>query len=383
MFTWATDYSTCTATFACDNDSSHTEVLTATVTSATTDAKCTVDGETVYTATVTFEGTEYTATQTAAIPATGHNYEAVVTEPTCTERGYTTYTCTECADSYVSDYVDALGHNYELTGFTWSADYSTCTATFTCTEGDDTQTVDATVTSATTDAQCTTDGEIVYTATVTFEGTEYTDTQTEAISATGHSYELTGFTWADDLKSATVTFTCAICGDVQTVDATVKSVNKLGVVTRTATVEFENNTYTDTKTTGKSLLIVQASYKSVYEAIEKANALNADDYTNFENVTAAINAVNWNLNVLHQKTVNAYAEAIETAIANLVEVEITEETVTIDEPVEDTDTNTETDEEPEEPETESELEANPTTGVALVLVPMAVAAMGVVVNKRR
>ena len=38
-----------------------------------------------------------------------HRYEAVVTAPTCTERGYTTYTCA-CGDSYVADYVDALGH---------------------------------------------------------------------------------------------------------------------------------------------------------------------------------------------------------------------------------------------------------------------------------
>ena len=41
-----------------------------------------------------------------------HSYEAVVTEPTCTERGYTTYTCA-CGESYVDDYVDALGHTYE------------------------------------------------------------------------------------------------------------------------------------------------------------------------------------------------------------------------------------------------------------------------------
>lgn len=40
-----------------------------------------------------------------------HSYTAVVTEPTCTEKGYTTYTCS-CGDSYVDNYVDALGHNY-------------------------------------------------------------------------------------------------------------------------------------------------------------------------------------------------------------------------------------------------------------------------------
>ena len=48
-----------------------------------------------------------------AITATGHSHNAVVTAPTCTEQGYTTYTCA-CGDSYVSDYVDAHGHNVIL-----------------------------------------------------------------------------------------------------------------------------------------------------------------------------------------------------------------------------------------------------------------------------
>ena len=42
--------------------------------------------------------------------ALGHDYEAVVTDPTCTEMGYTTYTCTRCGDSYKGDYTDAAGH---------------------------------------------------------------------------------------------------------------------------------------------------------------------------------------------------------------------------------------------------------------------------------
>ena len=45
------------------------------------------------------------------IPALGHDYKSVVTPPTCTEQGYTTYTCTRCDDSYIADYTDALGHS--------------------------------------------------------------------------------------------------------------------------------------------------------------------------------------------------------------------------------------------------------------------------------
>ena len=43
-----------------------------------------------------------------------HNYKAVKTvEPTCTEKGYTTYVCSRCGDSYDSDFVKAQGHNYQ------------------------------------------------------------------------------------------------------------------------------------------------------------------------------------------------------------------------------------------------------------------------------
>jgi len=44
---------------------------------------------------------------------TGHNYETVVTDPTCAELGYTTYTCKVCGDSYKSDFVAPSGHAYE------------------------------------------------------------------------------------------------------------------------------------------------------------------------------------------------------------------------------------------------------------------------------
>lgn len=44
------------------------------------------------------------------IPPLGHNFVETVTPPTCTEQGYTTYTCT-CGYSYVDDYVDADGEH--------------------------------------------------------------------------------------------------------------------------------------------------------------------------------------------------------------------------------------------------------------------------------
>lgn len=42
--------------------------------------------------------------------ALGHDYTAEVTAPTCTEMGYTVFTCSRCGDNYKGDYTDATGH---------------------------------------------------------------------------------------------------------------------------------------------------------------------------------------------------------------------------------------------------------------------------------
>ena len=42
-----------------------------------------------------------------------HDYIQTVTAPTCTEKGYTTYTC-RCGDTYKDNYVDASGHKTEI-----------------------------------------------------------------------------------------------------------------------------------------------------------------------------------------------------------------------------------------------------------------------------
>lgn len=56
-------------------------------------------------------------TQVEMIPAVEHIYNAVVTPPTCTEKGYTTHTCERnCGNSYIDTYVDALGHEWEDVG---------------------------------------------------------------------------------------------------------------------------------------------------------------------------------------------------------------------------------------------------------------------------
>ena len=62
-----------------------------------------------------------------------------------------------------------------------------------------------------------------------------------------------------------------------------------------------------------------ADYTKVDEAIAKANALNKDAYTNFTAVESAINAVVRDKNITEQDEVDAMAQAIEDAMAALVE----------------------------------------------------------------
>jgi len=92
-------------------------------------ASCTEDG----TQTRKCTRCDVTETITAANTATGHSYESAVTEPTYTEQGYTTYTCTVCGDSYKDNYVDVKKHSY-----VGVVTEPTCTAqgftTYTCSE---------------------------------------------------------------------------------------------------------------------------------------------------------------------------------------------------------------------------------------------------------
>ena len=69
-----------------------------------------------------------------------HSYKDVVTAPTCTEKGYTTHTCS-CGDSYVDTYTDALGHAWDNGKVTKEpTETETGVKTFTCTRCGETKT---------------------------------------------------------------------------------------------------------------------------------------------------------------------------------------------------------------------------------------------------
>ena len=52
-------------------------------------------------------------TITEAIPVLEHDYEEIVTKPTCVDQGYTNYTCKNCGHQYKDNYVSANGHSYD------------------------------------------------------------------------------------------------------------------------------------------------------------------------------------------------------------------------------------------------------------------------------
>ena len=153
-WTW-TGTESASAVFTCGNDGSHTQTLTAAVTSqVTTQPGCESTGVRTYTATVTFEGQTYTDTKTETLPATGHVWGQPV---------------------------------WQWTGFA-------AQAVFACArDAGHTQTLTAAVTSqVTTEPGCESTGVRTYTATVTLEGRTYTDTKTETLPATGHDTQLVG-----------------------------------------------------------------------------------------------------------------------------------------------------------------------------------------------
>ena len=96
--------------------------------------------------------------ETNVISKRGHFYSAVTISPTCTEQGYTTYTCT-CGDSYVDNYVDALGH-----------------------------TRDKEVTENNVEPTCTADGSYDNVIYCYVCGVEI-DRETNVVEASGHNYE--------------------------------------------------------------------------------------------------------------------------------------------------------------------------------------------------
>ena len=117
----------------------------------------------------------------------------VVTAPSCTQQGFTTYTC-KCGETKVDSYTDALGHNYKNGVCTRCGAYEPHTHSFT---------------EEVTAPTCTTEGYTTYTCSC---GETYTKNY---VSATGHTEVI------DEAVAPTCTTTgktegkhCSVCNEV-------------------------------------------------------------------------------------------------------------------------------------------------------------------------
>ena len=152
------------------------------------------------------------------VEAHEHSYTAVVTAPTCTEKGYTTHTCS-CGDSYVDTYVDALGHAWDNGKVTKSAtETETGVKTFTCTRCSETKTEtipklthEHSYTAVVTDPTCTAKGYTTHTCSC---GDSYVDTYVDAL---GHAWDGGTVTKQPTATETGIkTFTCTRCGETKT-----------------------------------------------------------------------------------------------------------------------------------------------------------------------
>ena len=205
---------------------------------------CTEDGYTTYTCAC---GDSYTADEVAMV---AHTYgEGVVTAPTCTAAGYTTYTCGACGDSYTDNEVAATGHSFaEGTCGVCGApdpDYVAHVHAY-----------EETVTQPT----CTVDGYTTYTCAC---GDTYTG---NVVTAPGHDYD--EVVTAPTCTAAGYTeYICGICDDSYTVDG------------EAATGHNDNNS--DYKCDGCSTKMLPAANEAltIAQAIAIGKLYTKDTYT--------------------------------------------------------------------------------------------------------
>ena len=172
-------------------------------------------------------------------------FNRVITQPTCTEKGYSTYTCDACGHTYVSDEVDATGHDWSEGTITFSENGKTATATRICKhDASHSETVECTISSQVTKpSTCTASRDTTYTAVAVFsDGKSITDTKIITdIGAIGHAWTEGTITFSTDGKKATATRVCVNdSSHKETVNCTVT-----GKVTKAATcTEKGQTTYT-------------------------------------------------------------------------------------------------------------------------------------------
>lgn len=214
-YNWVEDGSSCKATRICESDASHVETEDATITSS------------------------------------------VKVQPTCTEKGTTTYTAKFENNGFsvqTKDVVDIreTGHSWEEPTYTWSDDGKSCIATRVCSnDSSHVETENAEITSEVkTSATCTEDGITTYTAQFSNKAFSTQTKDIKDIPAIGHDYDEPTYSWSATGDKCTATRVCKHDNShVETESGEVTSTVKVPATceekgTTKYTATFENKAFT-------------------------------------------------------------------------------------------------------------------------------------------
>ena len=251
-YTWAEDGSSCIATRVCKTNGKHKETAEAKITSRTVkEATCEEKGKTEYTATFDVDWAEKQTKTITDIGEKGHDWgkaeytwaadgssciatrvckndgnhketvgateikSETTKEPTCEEKGETTYTATfdiDWAEEQTKTIADIgeKGHDWGKAEYIWAEDGSSCKAERVCkTDRTHKETVNAKITSRTVkEATCEEEGQTEYTATFDVDWAEKQTKTITDIGEKGHDWGKAEYTWAADGSSCIATRVC-------------------------------------------------------------------------------------------------------------------------------------------------------------------------------
>ena len=218
-YVWSDDGHSCTVNFVCSHNEDHTMSVEPEVSSSVkVEATCSSSGTTTYSVQGTYQGIEYSSSidKTVIKP---HDYYSSTIDPTCDDDGYTEYTCRNCGDSYIGEYISALGHDYVASvikpnctekGFTEHI-CSRCGNSYT---DDYIDALGHDYVSYVTEPACTDGGHTDHICSRC--GDSYTD---DYIDALGHDY-VASVTFSTCESKGYTTHTCPLCGDTYIDDYT-------------------------------------------------------------------------------------------------------------------------------------------------------------------
>ena len=180
-----------------------------------TQPTCTKKGVTRYTCSRC--GYSYDEENIEALGDLGHNYfSKVIKQPTCTAKGTTRYICSYCGDYYDKENISALGHNYVSKVLTQPTCTENGTTRYTCSRCGDTYDVEVDamggthnyVSNVLAQPTCTEKGITRYTCSRCGDSYDKND-----IAALGHNYVSKVLTQPTCTQKGVTRYTCTRCNN--------------------------------------------------------------------------------------------------------------------------------------------------------------------------